>query len=53
MCVAPAGVRHTDRGPFRLSLPKHHSGIAKALGGLVQEVRMNSEPGPDKASRDA
>lgn len=26
--------------------------IAKALGGLVQQVRMNSEPGPDKASGD-
>ena len=24
--VAPAGVRRTGRGPFRLSLPKHHSG---------------------------
>jgi hypothetical protein len=26
MTVAPAGVRRTDRGPFRSSLPKHHSG---------------------------
>ena len=24
--VAPAGVRRTGRGPFRLSLPEHHSG---------------------------
>jgi hypothetical protein len=24
--MAPAGVRRTGRGPFRLSLPKHHSG---------------------------
>jgi hypothetical protein len=26
MSVAPAGVRRTGRGPFCLSLPKHHSG---------------------------
>ena len=27
--------------------------IAKALGDLVQQVRLSSSTGPDKASRDA
>jgi hypothetical protein len=31
MCVDPAGVRRTGRGPFGLSLPKHHSGRNRSI----------------------